>query len=346
VEAEQWLQQNGNMQGPQLMEAARQENWDPSIQALIAFPDALRVLATDVRWTTDLGNAFLAQQADVMAAVQRMRQRARANGWLGNTQQQTVTTEAQNGQSAIDIQPADPEMAYVPSYNPDLIWGPPAYGMYPDLWYPDFGFGFGPPVYMGAFFPGWLGWGGWGWGFGWLRHGLFLNVGFFNHYGFHGGYFGGAGARAFGAGRVAWAHDPSHREGVPYSNAAVASRFHGSTLNAAAGGYQRFGGGGYRAGSIAPTYRAPQQSARGYGGTYSRYSAPAYSAPRQSYSYSAPRQSYSYAAPRQSYSAPRSYSAPHYSAPHYSAPHYSGGGGGHVSHGGGGGHSGGGGHHR
>ena len=82
VEAQQWLQQNSNLQGAQLMDAAKQQNWDPSVQALVAFPDALSLLSNDIRWTTDLGNAFLAQQADVMSAVQRMRARAQANGKL------------------------------------------------------------------------------------------------------------------------------------------------------------------------------------------------------------------------------------------------------------------------
>ena len=82
VEAQQWLQQNGNLQGAQLVDAAKQQNWDPSVQALVAFPDALQLLSNDVRWTTDLGNAFLAQQADVMSAVQTMRARARRTaGW-------------------------------------------------------------------------------------------------------------------------------------------------------------------------------------------------------------------------------------------------------------------------
>jgi hypothetical protein len=85
VEASQWFLQNGNLQGAQLMNAAKQQNWDPSVQALVAFPDALRLLGNDVRWTTDLGNAFLAQQADVMAAVQSMRERARVNGRLNTT---------------------------------------------------------------------------------------------------------------------------------------------------------------------------------------------------------------------------------------------------------------------
>src|SRR5580698_2242991 len=73
VEAQQWLQQNRGLQGPQLLEEARQQNWDASVQALVAFPDVLALLNRDIRWTTDLGNAFLAQQADVMNAVQAMR---------------------------------------------------------------------------------------------------------------------------------------------------------------------------------------------------------------------------------------------------------------------------------
>src|SRR5208337_4601354 len=76
VEAQQWLQQNRGLKGQQLLDAARQQNWDPSIQALVAFPDVLTRLNQDIRWTTDLGNAFLAQQADVMHAVQEMRMKA------------------------------------------------------------------------------------------------------------------------------------------------------------------------------------------------------------------------------------------------------------------------------
>jgi hypothetical protein len=99
VEAEQWLQQNRTLTGAQLMDAARQQNWDPSVQALVALPDVLARLNQDVRWTNDLGNAFLAQQADVMSAVQRMRSRAQANGKLGSTSQETVSTVTQNGPS-------------------------------------------------------------------------------------------------------------------------------------------------------------------------------------------------------------------------------------------------------
>ncbi len=100
AEAAQWLQQNGNLQGPQLVDAARQQNWDPSIQALVVFPDVVNRLNSDIRWTTALGNVFLAQQADVMNAVQRMRAQAMAAGKLRSTGEQTVTTEMQGDQSA------------------------------------------------------------------------------------------------------------------------------------------------------------------------------------------------------------------------------------------------------
>ena len=373
VEVQQWLQHNSSLHGQQLVDAAKQQSWDPSVQALVALPDALHLLSSDIHWTTDLGNAFLAQQNDVMNAVQRMRARARANGRLTNTQQQVVTTENQGGQNAIEIQPADPQVVYVPVYNPAYVWGPPAWGVYPSLWYPGFGFGFGfgPGIYLGSFFPGWGGWGGWGWGCGWFGGGLFLNVGFFNHYGFHGGFGGGFAARGLGAGRVAWSHNAAHRMGVPYSNRAVASRFGQSQSrgvqsnrtaasraassrpgtsaarsSSAGGGWQHMNGNSAaRTGSqasrssSAPAYRGPSSSASR--GSSSSAIRPAYSAPRQSS-----------AGPRSS-SPARSSSAPRSSAPRSSGHGFSGGGhssssGGHSASSGGhsGGGGGGGGHHR
>jgi hypothetical protein len=234
VEADQFVQHNGNLHGQDLMNAAREQNWDPSVQALVAFPDVLTLLTSDVRWATDLGNAFLAQQQDLMAAVQRMRGRAQSNGRLYSNPHQTVSNETQNGQSAVEIEPANPDYIDVPEYNPDYVWGTPAGGYYPPLWYPPvaYGFGFDPGIYLGGFFPGWGfglgGWGiGWGWGCGWFGGGLFVNAGFFNHWGFH-GYFGSRFAGGFGAGRFGWEHDPFHRAGVPYANRSVAARFSSS----------------------------------------------------------------------------------------------------------------------
>ena len=115
VEVGQWLQQNRSLQGQNLVAAASQQNWDASIQALVAFPDVVSQMNSDIRWTTDLGNAFLAQQGDVMDAIQELRAQAQANGRLASNQKQIVTTEAQGPLSVIQIQPANWEVIYVPS---------------------------------------------------------------------------------------------------------------------------------------------------------------------------------------------------------------------------------------
>jgi len=283
VEAEQWLQQNTTLSGTQLMDAARQQNWDPSVTALVAFPDVLARLNQDIRWTTDLGNAFLAQQSDVMTAVQHLRAQAQANGKLSSSPQQTVTTETQGGQSAIQIEPANPQVVYVPSYDPMYIWGPPAWGYYPPLYYPAFGYGFFPGIDIGFCFGGWGGWGwggwgGWGWGPNWFGHNVFINNGFFSRYGFRGGFGGGFGGRGFG-GRSIWAHDPSHRLGVAYPNHQLAGRFQAASAASRAnlsrsygagrsvsqfGGASRYGGQSAFRGSQSYRNTAPQGASRGY----------------------------------------------------------------------------------
>jgi hypothetical protein len=226
VEAQQFLDQNKALTGAALVDATKKQNWDPSIQALVAFPDVLKRLNSDIRWTTDLGNAFLAQQNDLMAAVQRLRASAKDAGKLTDTPQQKVVTENQNGQSAIEIQPTDPQVVYVPTYNPAYFWGPPVYP-WPPLFYPGIGigWGWGLGINLGFYFPGCCGWGGWGWGFGWFGGGIFVNGPFFHRYGF-------AGFHGPFAGRAAWAHDPIHRGGVPYPRG-VGARFGGERGSAA-----------------------------------------------------------------------------------------------------------------
>jgi hypothetical protein len=223
AEAEQWLRDHPKWKGSKLMDEAKKQNWDPSIQGLVAFPDVLARLTQDTNWTTQLGNAFLAQQADVMQAVQRMRAQAQAKGTLRSTPQETVSTQDQNGQSAITIQPGDPNEWYVPNYNPAYVWGPPAWGAYPPLLYPgiDVGFGWFPGIDLGFYFGGWggWGWGGWGWGLNWYGGGIFIDHSFFNRFGFRD--YGGGGR----LGNSAWVHDPAHRLGMPYANRAVSARF-------------------------------------------------------------------------------------------------------------------------
>jgi len=172
AEAAQWVKDHPKWKAAKLMDEAKKEKWDPSVKALVAFPQVLTMMNETLTWTTQLGNAFLAQQADVMQAVQQMRAQAEAKGTLHSTAQENVTTQEQNGKSAIVIQPVNPEVWYVPYYNPLYIWGPPVWGVYPGLIYPgvEVGFGFLPGVDIGLYFGGWggWGWGGWGWGPNWF----------------------------------------------------------------------------------------------------------------------------------------------------------------------------------
>ena len=243
AEAEQWVRDHPKWKPSKLMDEAKKQNWDPSVQGLVAFPVVLARLANDISWTTQLGNAFLAQQADVMQAVQRMRASALAKGTLHSTPQLTVNTQNQNGQSAITIEPADPNVIYVPNYNPVYVWGPPVWGYYPPLFYPgiDVGFGFFPGIDIGLYFGGWggWGWGGWGWGPDWFGGRIFIDHSFFHRYGFE--HFHGE-----PLGRSAWEHDPAHRLGVPYANRGVAERF-GS--RGATGGFRGGEAGGFRGGA-------------------------------------------------------------------------------------------------
>src|SRR5262245_1898127 len=127
VQLQQWLARNPGLKDKALADAVAKQPWDPSIQAMAALPDLVKRLTGDIQWTTDLGNAFLAQQADVMNAVQRMRSRAQMTGALKSTPQQTVQTEVIESRPVIVIEQANPQVIYVPSYNPVAVFGPPVY---------------------------------------------------------------------------------------------------------------------------------------------------------------------------------------------------------------------------
>jgi hypothetical protein len=227
VQAYQWLQRNPGLQGPALTEAAQQQNWDASVQALVMFPDVLKRLNDDVNWTTNLGNAFLAQQQDVMDAVQRMRVKAKEAGKLDSTPQENVVAGMDNGQPDIQIEPANPDVIYVPVYDPLWIWGPAVWYPYP-LWfwpprsviYGGLGFGFGLGINVGFYFgAGWHGWGGWGWHPGWGDRRIIVNNSFIHQYNFNTAHIGNA------HGTSTWAHDPAHRQGVPYPRAELNQQY-------------------------------------------------------------------------------------------------------------------------
>jgi len=115
IQLQQFLNRNKELKDKALTDAVMQQPWDPSVQALAPLPDVVKRLADDIQWTTDLGNAFLAQESDVMNAVQRMRMKAEQNGNLKSTDQMKVETKVVESKTVVVIQPANPQVVYVPS---------------------------------------------------------------------------------------------------------------------------------------------------------------------------------------------------------------------------------------
>src|ERR1044071_4554412 len=133
IQLQQWMDRNKNLKDKALADAVAKQPWDPSVQALAVTPDVVQRMAGNIQWTTDLGNAFLAQQSDVMDAVQRMRGKAESKGTLKTSAQQTVQTKTvESGKQVIVVEPAQPDVVYVPSYDPEVVYGaaPPAYPYY------------------------------------------------------------------------------------------------------------------------------------------------------------------------------------------------------------------------
>ncbi|MGF6427794.1 MULTISPECIES: DUF3300 domain-containing protein [Bradyrhizobium] len=218
VEAARWSQDNKGITGKALEDAMQKQSWDPSVKALTAVPQVLQMMNDKLEWVQQLGDAFLAQEQDVMSAVQKLRQRAEAAGNLKSTPQQKVTKSAPPAgvtapsgmQQAISIEPVDPDQYYVPVYDPGVVYG---------AWdYPDYQpFYWSPPGYVAAGVIGFTAavavgtaiWGGCNW---WNRN-VYVNVNRYNQ---------------FNRTKIRtnnWAHNPAHRGGVAYRDAGVARRF-------------------------------------------------------------------------------------------------------------------------
>jgi len=140
VEAARWLKSHPGLDSKALEKAMASQSWDPSVKSLTAFPQVLEMMNDKLTWTTQLGDAFLADQQSVMNSVQVLRQKAKAEGNLESNKQQQVTVESEpTGSQAqtIVIAPADPQVVYVPTYNPTVVYGAWAYPAYPPFyWYP------------------------------------------------------------------------------------------------------------------------------------------------------------------------------------------------------------------
>jgi hypothetical protein len=263
VEADRMLRENPDLKGRDLANEADQQDWDPSVKALVEFPTVLANLDRDLSWTSELGEAYQNQPDDVMQAVQYMRHKAYDAGNLRSTPQERVYEQGPN----VDIQPADPNVVYVPTYNPAYVYGYPV-GLWPGF-YPWWGVGFGGPyISFGLGFPVWpffgFGWGWHGWGLGWGFHGgiffgghpyAFRGGAFYNHAAFaHGNYRGfssarggfgahssaGRGARGFGS--TAGHGYAGASRGYAGASHGFAGGNHGAAVNRGAAGNRAYAG--------------------------------------------------------------------------------------------------------
>ena len=214
AEASNWLRSNSHLKGDALQNALKPQTWDNSVKSLVTFPDALNLMGNQLSWTQKLGDAYLAQPKDLMQAVQALRAKAKQAGNLQSNQQVSVSSEASN----IVIMPANPQVIYVPTYNPTMVYGAwpyPAYPPYP-AYNPAWGLmSFGVGMAVGAAL-----WSTPHWGSGSIT----INNNNFNN--FNNRFNSSSNLRSERYGNNGtWAHNPAHRDGVPYGNSALNNRY-------------------------------------------------------------------------------------------------------------------------
>jgi hypothetical protein len=221
VQADRWVSGHKSLKGDALKKEVDKQAWDDSVKALASTPEVLVMMSDKLDWTKSLGDAVLAQQPDVMDAVQRLRSKAEANKKLTTTKQQKVSVRQEQNKQVIVIEPAIPDTMYVPYYDPAVVYGAWPYTDYPPYY-------FGTPAYIGAgvvaagiAFGAGLAIGRWGnyWGGGcnWGNNNFFIN-------------------RSNTVNNIGnnWQHNPAHRQGVKYANANVAQRFGNNNLKTGA----------------------------------------------------------------------------------------------------------------
>src|SRR5712664_2280828 len=257
VEAERWLQRHSDVKGDKLAKEVDKQDWDPSVKAMAQFPSVLENMDKNLSWTSSLGEAYVTQPQDVTDAVQTLREEARKAGQLNTNEQEKVTTQG----NTIIIEPANPEVVYVPAYDPWLVYGAPIVA-YPG-WYPvpgifwggvglSFGIGFGIG-YFGGF-----GWGWHHWGYDWhgrtaiYNHNTYISHSHtvFNHSHFDRGGFGHGGFdhRSFGHGNAFHGGSGTHGRSGMHSGAFGGFNHGGDVRGFSSRGRSSFGGGGFHGG--------------------------------------------------------------------------------------------------
>jgi len=206
VEAARWVRTHPDLKDDPLQAALQEQTWDPSVKGLVTVPQVLTMMDEKLDWTEKLGDAFLSQEQAVMDTVQNLRAKAQAAGHLTSTPQQTVTTEGE----AIRVEPANPEVIYVPVYDPWVIYGPWWWPAPPYYWYPPGYIVPGPILYFGF---GWyVGPAIWG-HCDWRHRRVGINVPHYNR---------------FNHTHIVdphWTHDIDHRRGVPYRDDATRRQY-------------------------------------------------------------------------------------------------------------------------
>jgi hypothetical protein len=220
AEAAQWSQQNRDKQGDAAVEAVQDKAWDPSVASLVAFPQVLEMMGDKPDWVKQMGDAFLAEPDKVMETAQGLRAKAKEAGNLETTEQQTVIVEKQTTETIIKIEPADPQVIYVPAYNPTVVYGTWWWPAYRPFYYPPPPYyGYGSALAAGIAFGIGVGivnsiWGG----FNWYRRDININVNRYNNININN-------RLNVNKANVSWKHNPVNRKGIPYADKTSRERF-------------------------------------------------------------------------------------------------------------------------
>jgi uncharacterized protein DUF3300/endosialidase-like protein len=215
VQAERWASEHKNLDEDRIKKEVEKQGWDASVKSLVATPSVLAMMSNKLDWTQKLGDAVLAQQADVMDAIQRLRGKAYATEKLRSTKEQKVTVRQEGNRQVVAIEPTDPRTIYVPYYDPAVVYGAWPYPDYPPYaYYPEDGY---VPGIIGTGIAFGAGYALWRWAAGGRFWGGNINWG------------GGQININRGAHVSHWQHNPQHRRGVAYNNSNVRQRFAGNT---------------------------------------------------------------------------------------------------------------------
>ncbi len=218
VLADRWLQapENAALHGDSLAAALLPQPWDPSVKSLVPFAPILNMMDENLAWTEQLGDAFLADEGAVMDSVQRLRHQAQQSGSLRSTAQQNVIQQGPD----VQIEPPNPDVLYIPAYDPNMAYGTWPYPEDPPFYFPDdyggvpigpYGFGWMSVAIVAPL---------WGWGYcDWHGHGIGVNWNQFNAMGGH----------LPGHSVGPWHHNVDHRLGVPYRDSRTRERFLGAS---------------------------------------------------------------------------------------------------------------------